>query len=185
MKKTMTVLALALVVVACQTKPPEAPQVPAARMAIEVQYVGVPTMNVYARPSDTAEVITTYGYTETVSILAREGNWVEVRTVDGSGWAHATELIAQKDVEPILGSATPRFMTAPVAIPDARAHGDIVIKCMVNTDGQVVSTTMVKNTTGSQKLGEANAAALQQARFYPIIQKGQRVTFTYEYSVTY
>ncbi|HEV2721919.1 MAG TPA: SH3 domain-containing protein, partial [Thermoanaerobaculia bacterium] len=93
MKSKIAILVL-LLLVACGTKR----QVPVAsadtpRMAIEIQYVGVPQMSIHAQPNDVSPVITTYGYTETVSILSRQGEWVEVRTVDGSGWAHAKELI--------------------------------------------------------------------------------------------
>src|SRR6266516_7656516 len=98
MKTKLAILILLLPIVACGTKR----QVPIAsadapRMAIEIKYVGVPQMNVFAQPNDVAPVITTYAYTETVSVLARQGDWVEVRTVDGSGWAHAKELIASNE----------------------------------------------------------------------------------------
>src|SRR6185436_8973751 len=99
-----------LLLVACGTKR----QVPIAsaetpRLAIEIKYVGVPQMSVYAQPNDVSPVITTYAYTETVSILARQGDWVEVRTVDGSGWAHAKELITNSEAAMLKGE-TPRFM---------------------------------------------------------------------------
>ncbi len=183
MKKT--IVFLAFLTAACTSQPPAAPPVESARMASEILYVGVPTMNVYASPNDTAPVITTYGYTETVSVLSRRNSWVEVRTVDGSGWAHSADLIAEKDVQAILGSPAPRFRTPPVTIPQPRLHGEIDIEAKVNTDGDVVAVVTTKNTTGSRKLADANAAALQQAKFYPMIQKGQRQTFIYEYDVKY
>jgi len=183
MKKTM--LFPALLAIACMSQPPAAPPADAPRVAIDIQYVGVPSMNVYANPSETAPVITTYGYTESVSILARQGNWVEVRTVQGSGWAHAADLIGAREVQPLLATPAPRFLTPPVGIPDPRARGEIIIEAKVNTDGDVVATTIVKNTTRSTRLADANAAALKQAKFYPMVQKGQRLTFTYSYGVTY
>src|SRR5205085_7969880 len=124
MKIKITVLVL-LLLVACGTKR----QVPIAsadvpRMAIEIKYVGVPQLSVYAQPNDVAPVLTTYAYTETVSILARQGEWVEVRTVDGSGWAHAKELISAAEAAAIKGE-TPRLMAAPTAIPNNGRRGEI------------------------------------------------------------
>jgi hypothetical protein len=178
------IITLALVLVACTSRPP-VPAADAPRPAIDIRYVGVASMKIYAQPAEVAPVITTYGYTETVSILARKGDWVEVRTVDGSGWARAADLIGVEQVEPILKNPSPRLATAPVAIPNPRARGEIVIEAKVNTYGEVVSVRVVKNTTGLQRLADANAAALQQATFYPIVQKGRRLAFTYAYNVTY
>src|SRR5438309_1960857 len=107
------------------------------RMAIEIQYVGVPQMNVYAQPNDVAPVITTYAYTETVSVLARQRDWVELRTVDGSGWAHAKELIGSNEASTLKGEA-PRFMVAPAGIPNSGRRGEIGLEAKVNTDGVVV-----------------------------------------------
>jgi len=184
MKSKIAILVL-LLLVACGTKR----QVPVAsaetpRMAIEIRYVGVPQMSIYAQPNDVAPVITTYGYTETVSILAKQGDWVEVRTVDGSGWAHAKELITAQEAAAIKGE-TPRFMVAPLGVPNGGRRGEIGLEAKVNTDGAVVDVKMVKNTTGSEPLAVANAESLKAARFYPLIQKGQHVAFTYQHHVYY
>jgi hypothetical protein len=180
-------VAFALLAVACFNQKPAAapPTDPAERAAIDIKYVGVPAMNVYAEPSTTSIVLTSYGYTETVSILARDGEWVEVRTVDGSGWSRAADLIGAADVEAILGKPTPRFFTPPVVIPQPNARGEIALMAKVNTDGDVVDVWTIRDTTKSKKLVDANTDALRQAKFYPIVQKGQRLTFTYEYDVAY
>lgn len=184
MKSKIAILVL-LLLVACGTKR----QVPVAsaetpRLAIEIQYVGVPQMSIYAQPNDVAPVITTYSYTETVSILSRQGDWVEVRTVDGSGWAHAKELIGGKEAS-ILKGETPRFMVAPIGVPNGSRRGELGYEAKVNTDGVVIDVKTVKNTTGSEPLAVANAEALKAARFYPLIQKGQHVAFTYQHHVYY
>ncbi len=184
MKTKLAILVL-LLLVACGTKR----QVPIAsadapRMAIEIKYVGVPQMNVFAQPNDVAPVITTYAYTETVSILARQGDWVEVRTVDGSGWAHAKELIGTNEASALKGE-TPRFMVAPIGIPNNGGRGEIGLEAKVNSDGVVFEVATVKNTTGSEPLAIANAEALRNARFYPLIQKGQHAAFTYQHHVYY
>ena len=53
------------------------------------------------------------------------------------------------------------------------------------TDGAVVEVKTIKNTTGSNALASANEAALQQALFYPMVDKGTRKTFIYEHRVYY
>src|SRR6185436_9165229 len=121
---------------------------------------------------------------ETVSILARQGDWVEVRTVDGSGWAHAKELITNSEAAMLKGE-TPRFMVAPAEVPNGGKRGEIGLEAKVNTDGVVFEVKTVKNTTGSEPLAIANAEALKNARFYPLIQNRQHLAFTYQHHVYY
>ena len=178
-------IAFVLVALACTTRPPAAPPADAIRTAIDTKYVGVPSMKIYSEASEISPVVTEYGYTETVSILARRGEWVEVRTVEGSGWAKEAELIDGATVDEVLKNPAPKFLTPPVAIPQPNAHGTMALMAKVNTDGSVLEAWKITDTTGSAKLVEANLAALREAKFYPIVQHGQRLTFTYEYDVTY
>jgi outer membrane biosynthesis protein TonB len=55
----------------------------------------------------------------------------------------------------------------------------------VNTDGDVTSTTLIENSTGSPDLAEKNMAALRRAKFYPIMNRGERKPFKYDYRVDY
>jgi Gram-negative bacterial TonB protein C-terminal len=80
---------------------------------------------------------------------------------------------------------TPKFFKAPEPVRQPSARGEIVLEARVNTDGEVWSVTTVKNTTRSTKLAARNAEALKAARFYPIIQKGQRSAFSYQHRVDY
>lgn len=171
----------------CSKTPPAAAPPDTVKAAIETLYVGVPRLNLYAQPTDTAPVVTTYGYTESVSILSRNGGWAEVRTFDGgSAWARTSELIGAVELDQALSNPVPRFAIAPQQIPSPRVHGVIVLQARVNTDGQVVDVLPGSNTTGRDDLFEANADALRRAQFYPLInKKGQRANFTYEYSVAY
>ena len=183
MKIKISILVL-LMLTACGVKR-QAPVVSASpQLAIAIQYVGVPHMEVRTQPSDAAPVITTYAYTETVSVLARQGAWVSVRTVDGSGWAHASDLITAAEAAAIKGE-TPRFMTPPLPVPNNGRRGELGFEAKVNTDGVVVEVRTVKNTTGSAPLATANAEALQSARFYPLIQNKAHVAFTYQHHVYY
>jgi len=186
MQKTATIVISLIFLFSCTQKPAPVAQAtdPAARPAISIQYVGVPQMNVYTAPDQSAAVNTVYRYGETVSILSFRGDWAEVRTVDGTGWVAQSELLTVEALKQLVDSQVPRFFTPPVAIP-ARARGEIVLQAKVNTDGEVVEVKTLSNTTGNNNLALENASALLQARFYPLLQKGQRFTFTYEHKVTY
>ncbi|HXG59294.1 MAG TPA: SH3 domain-containing protein [Thermoanaerobaculia bacterium] len=188
MRRLMILSALLLLGSCTEQEPPvTAPErvAPHLRPAIKVLYVGVPTLIVHAAPNDTSPEVGRFGYTETVSILAEQGDWVEIRTVDGSGWARTAELITGQQAEEILRNPTPRFLREPAKVPDPRAHGTILLEAKVNTDGEVVDVKVVRNTTNSRQLAEANAEALKAAAFYPMIQKGKRVAFTYQHTVYY
>ncbi len=186
MRKAIFLLAIALMFSCAKTQPAASPSND-FKTAIDTLYVGVPRMNVYALPNDTAPVITTYGYTESVSILSRRGTWSEVRTYDGgSAWIHSAELISATEVEEVLKNPTPRFAVAPQQIPSPRVHGVILLQARVNAEGEIFDVQPTRNTTGRDDLLEANADALRRARFYPLIdKKGQRASFTYEYAATY
>src|ERR1051326_511026 len=151
--------------------------------AIEIAYIGVPTGIVHQFPTESSAAITTFRYTETVSVLAQKNDWVKVRTILGNGWMKRAELINAAEVDQALKNPAPRFLAPPQPIPDARAHGEIAFNARVNTDGEVIDVTMLNSTTRNKALADANAAALKTARFYPMLQKGQRVVFTYEHHV--
>jgi TonB family protein len=185
MKQTFAVLVTLLALAACvQQRPAAQPVEPSARMAIAIEYVAVPTMTVYAQPSTDAPIVTTYGISETVSVLKKTRDWSEVRTTDGTGWVQQKDLITGEQQAELDKNPAPRFFTEPVGVP-ARARGEITLLAKVNTDGEVIDVQTLKNTTGNKKLAEANASALRQARFYPMVQKGLRMTFTYEHKVGY
>jgi len=156
---------------------------PAERYAIAVEYVVVPKANIYARPAIDAPVIDSYGLAEAVSILEKKGEWNLVRTVSGSGWIKANELVDGATAEK-MDTTTPRFFVQPKQIP-FRARGELWYQAKVNTDGDIVEVITVKNTTGSDALATANADALKEAKFYPMIDQGQRKTFIYEHRVYY
>ena len=186
MMRKMILLGLVLLF-SCGKTPPTAAPSGGVKPSIETRYVGVPRLDVYAQPTDAAMVVTTYGYTESVSLLSRNGEWSEVRTFDGgSAWVRSAELIGAPEVEAVLKNPVPRFAILPQQIPNPRVHGVIVLHARVNTSGDVVDVQPARNTTGRDDLLEANADALRRAKFFPLIdQKGQRASFTYEYSIPY
>ena len=186
MRKTATILIAFILLFSCTQKPAPITQAtdPAERLAIAIQYVGTPQINVYTKPDLNSPVDIVYRYGETVSVLSFKGDWAELRTAEGSGWVPKQDLMTAEQMKQLVESQVPRFLTPPVAIPSAR-HGVITMQAKVNTDGEVIQVTPVKNTTGDSQLALDNANALLNARFYPMVQKGQRFTFTYEHNVTY
>jgi uncharacterized protein YgiM (DUF1202 family) len=187
--KTIVLLALVpLIAIACTQKPtPVTTEATGSdRPTIAIMYVGVPTMKVYTFPTDTSPLLTSYGYGETVSVLAKKGVWAEIRTVDRSGWVLQADMMTTEDARKFAESTTPRFFKAPAVVPNAgRLHGEIVLRAKVSTSGEVVDVQTLRNTTGSQALEKKNAAALKEAVFYPIKEKGQRLGFFYEHKVAY
>ncbi len=188
--KRIFIAALVLIValLGCTRKPaPVAtdtqPADPSERLAIAVEYVAVPKAVVYARPALDAPVVGEYGLTEAVSILEKKPEWCLVRTFDGTGWVRQVDLVPGDQADK-TDATKPRFYVEPKQVP-FRTRGEIWMQAKVNTDGAVVEVTTIKNTTGSSALANANADALKQALFYPMVDKGTRKTFIYEHRVYY
>lgn len=180
-------LFLLLIFVAALACNREAPATAAidTREPIETGYVGSPEMQVHAKADDASRVQTKFLSGESVSILAKKGDWVEVRTAAGSGCVHASDLTNAEAAKKEEDNPTPKFKTPPSPVVQPGAHGTIFIEATVNEQGEVTRTKVIANETGSPGLAAQNEAALRQSRFYPIVKKGQRVPFVYDYSVTY
>ncbi len=178
-----------LILTACVKRPaPVAsdtqPVPPAEKMAIAVEYVGVPSITVYERPALDAAVTGSYGLSEAISVLDVKGDWKMIRTFDGTGWVKAAELLTGDQIANV-DLAVPRFYVAPETIDAPRVHGEIELHAKVNTDGAIIEVRTIMNTTGSQDLADRNAEALKNAKFYPMVDKGSRKTFIYEHHVYY
>lgn len=156
---------------------------PDEQAAIAVEYVAVPSMKVFQKPSLDAQITGQYGLTEAISILDRKDGWCKIRTFEGIGWVQQKDLM-NGDTADKLDTTTPRFYTAPTAV-EFRGHGELTFQAKVNTDGQVVEVKLVKNTTGSNDIAQKNADALSAATFYPMVDSGSRKTFVYEHKVYY
>lgn len=182
-----SLVAAALLVAACggqETQPTDTAN--DVRQAIAIEYVRDAELAIHAQPKDDSPVIATYGASSSVSILSRKGDWVEVRVADRSGWAHASALQDASQAKASESTSTePKFVQAPAPVTSPGAHGDITLEADVNQNGEVTAVRTIENTTGSGELVAKNSMALQHARFYPIVQHGQRVAFTYEYRVHY
>ncbi len=175
-------LLIPLLAISCSNQPEEATD---TREPITTQYVGGAQMAVHVRADDRSQVITRFRAGESVPVLSKKGDWVEVRTAMGSGWVHQNELVGAEEAQQARKNPTPKFMHAPSPVTSPGTHGTIYIEADVNTDGDVTNTTLLENTTGSTALAEKNAEALKRAKFYPILIRGERKPFKYYYRVDY
>jgi uncharacterized protein YgiM (DUF1202 family) len=155
------------------------------REPVAIRYVGAPELAVREQANDTAEILATYQNGEAISVLAEKGDWVEVRTGDRSGWAHAADLTNAAGKETQEENPQPKFRVMPLPVSAPSAHGEIYIEANVNSDGEVTDVRLITNTTGSPALAQQNADSLRRAKFYPIMQKGERTPFKYYHKVTY
>src|SRR6266849_5990670 len=184
MQRPTTLLITLAAAFACGA--PESTQKVDTRAAIAIYYVTAPELKVHAAPSDQAAVLTKFLNGESAAVLSRRNDdWVEVRTANGSGWAHMSELGSADAAKQTSDNPSPRFEKVPAPISAPSTHGTIYIEANVNTDGQVTSAKIITNTTGSDELGQRNIQALEQARFYPIVVKGEKKPFVYYYRVDY
>jgi hypothetical protein len=174
-----------LFLAACRSEPPAVTDSNDTRVAVAVEYVGAPELKVYARPDAASPLLTSYQNGETVSVLSRRGEWAEVRTATGSGWARASELqgAAAKTTE--ADNITPRFRKLPAPITQTTGHGEIVLEANVSGEGDIITVRTILNTTGSTALEYKNSQELQHSKFYPMIQHGRHMPFIYEYRVHY
>lgn len=155
------------------------------REPIAVKYVGSPELPVREQPNETATVLATYQNGEAISILADKGEWVEVRTGDRAGWARSADLTDAKGAEEQEENPQPKFRVMPLPVSAPSARGEIYLEADVNSDGEVTSIRTITNTTGSPALEAQNTDALRTAKFFPIVQKGQKVPFKYYHRVSY
>ena len=176
------VMAAILFAVACAKEPPREPP---ARTPIAVEYVRGDSLAIHASPSDASPVVARYDSGESVSVLSRQGEWSEVRTATGSGWARAQELASAAESKAQADNIKPRFRVAPAPVTQPGARGEIDLVANVNSDGEVIDVKVERNTTGSRSLEAMNVAALRRARFVPIVRHGKRTPFLYDYHVGY
>lgn len=173
----------ALLLAACDSPAPPAEPV---REPIAVEYVRAAELPIHTRPAGDAPVVTTYRSGESVSVLSKRGDWVEVRTAAGSGWAHAADLAdAAEASKSEADNSTPRFIHTPDPVTEPGAHGEMVLEASVNGDGEVTAVRVLHNTTGSRSLEMKNIGALEHARFTPVVKHGRRMPFTYEHRIHY
>jgi outer membrane biosynthesis protein TonB len=186
MTKRLAVLPLLFVLAACSQEPAAvATETIDTREPVEILFVTAPEAPVHAKPDQAAAVVSTYQNGESVSVLAKQADWSEIRTGAGSGWVRAEYLGTQQEKEEAEENPQPKFLVMPLPVTAPGAHGEIYLEADVNTDGDVLSIRTITNTTGSPALAAQNTQALRTAKFYPIVLKGERKPFKYYHRVTY
>lgn len=175
----------ALTLLACSGKEPAVAEPTDTRQPIEVLYVTSPELQVRAQANDNATLIATYQNAEAIPILAKQGDWAEVRTGDRSGWTHLSDLGSPDQAAKQEADPRARFVQPPMPVTNLTARGEVYLEASVNTDGDVTDVRVITNTTGSDSLAAANSAALREAKFYPITQRGEKRPFKYYHKVTY
>ena len=155
------------------------------REPIEIKYVGAPELDVRGAPREDAAVVSKYQNGEAISVIAKQGEWAEIRTGVGTGWVKYADLTTADAAKADAENPQPKFRRTPMPVTAPAARGEIYIEADVNTDGRVTATRILHNTTGSTTLATQNEAALQRAQFYPIVQRGERKAFKYYHRVTY
>jgi len=185
--KRLLFAAVILFAACSKTETAPAEEASDTRTPISTEYVRGADLPVHAKPDDASPVVTTYQASESVSILSKKGDWVEVRTAFGSGWAHADALVSGNDLAKSGGgdSDSPRFIIPPEPVAQPGAAGDVVLEANVSSNGDVFAVHVTMNTTGSEGLAARNVTSLQKAKFAPIVKHGQRMPFTYEHRVHY
>lgn len=179
----MTKALLLIFALASSCSKPEEPM--DTREPIAILYVGGTEAAVHVRPDDKSRVLTRYQHSESVPVLARKGDWAEVRTAMGTGWVHQSDLVSAEEGAQSKSDPTPRFEHAPSPVTAPGVHGTVYIKANVNTDGDVIATQIITDTTNAPGLAARNAAALQRSKFRPIVIRGERKPFEYYYRVDY
>jgi hypothetical protein len=183
LKRAVAIAASFLILAACSK---DAEVVQPERTAIEFRYVGPAKVSVRAQPSPTAPEIAAFERGESVSILAKSGSWAEVRVASGSGWIPLADLVTVVQQEKIeADNTTPHFITPPPAVTDLGVHGEIVLEANVNSEGDVTSVRVIRNSTGSPGLAFKNSESLKRAKFTPVIRGGKHEPFIYEHRVSY
>lgn len=155
------------------------------REPIAIAYAGVSELPVYAKADEKSKVLTKYLSGESVSVLSKKGDWSEVRTVSGSGWVHSSDLTTAEGAKQEEANPTPKFRVAPQPVSAPSAHGVIYLEADVNTEGDVTHVDVLSNEPNDPGLLQRNIEALKQAKFYPIVQKGQKKAFKYDFRVAY
>ena len=186
MKRVLAAVFPLMLLAACGSEPAVTDTTPIDdRIPVAVRYVDAPELVIRAAASDTAAEVAKYQNGEAVSILADKGDWVEVRSGSGSGWAKASDLTDAAGMKEQQDNPQPKFRVVPMPISAPSATGEIYLEANVNSDGEVTDVRTITNTTGSEALAHQNSEALKKARFYPIVQDGERRPFKYYHRVTY
>lgn len=193
------ILSAALLSVSCQSASPEEPAFPleqkgmaaAEAASLGTVRVDASALNIRSEPSMSGEVLAQVKRGERLPLLETGESWMMVRLPDGrTGWA-ASRFLLQGNQKPRSrtsrrGSCPPdsdfAFVTAPTpTFSDSDQSGEVVVEAHVGVDGNVRSTTVIRNTTGDDSLAFLTEREIASATFIAPVQNCVAREFIYTY----
>ncbi len=195
------VFPLLLLLAACAAPPPapkavpEQPaQAPGEERVIGTVRVTATALNVRADASTDADVIVLAKRGEKFSLLKDGGDWLKVKLPSGKiGWVsaqHVSREGARKTARKRSGSCPPdadfAFVKTPMlSFSDRPKPGMVVVDATVNTNGDVVATKIVSNSTGDETLAFLTEREIKLAKFTAPIRNCVPRTFIFTYKRTF
>ena len=177
--------------VGCQTAappppppPPEAPPVVQERPAPppETVHVTGSKLNVRSQPTTNAATVARVRKGDTLTVLGRDGDWVQVKLADGtSGWVSGKYVA--KD-EPICRDKTTADLLSdvPLSFHEGAAIGRVVVEATVDESGSVTGTKVVQDTTNIPELKARALEEVKVLKFAPPTRNCRPVSFIYTYT---
>lgn len=193
--RSLLLFALPLLLSACQTAVPAAPEpepipeeleiaMEAVEEPIGMARVTANRLNVRTGPSTNDEIVASVTRNQRVTLLANAGEWSRVALASGErGWAASRYLREEKGCPPDRDFEI--IESPPMTFSDSGAHGTVVVEATVGADGIVRSTRVLSNDTGDPALGELAVAEIAKARFKAPVRNCVAKRFIYTYRRTY
>jgi uncharacterized protein YgiM (DUF1202 family) len=191
----------ALFVASCQTalppppppQPAPAPPPPSEAAPIGTVRVTASALNVRAEASSDAEVIAQAKRGDRLPLLEATESWMKVKLSTGqTGWVASRFL--QREGEKAAGAKKRgcpadsdfAFATTPTPnLSDSAKHGLVVIDASVDTNGNVLSTKVIQNTTGDDSLAFLTEREIKSAKFIPPVRNCAVKAFIFTYRRTF
>jgi hypothetical protein len=139
-------------------------------------------LNVRSEPTTAGATLTRVKKGERLLVIGRDGEWFQVKLADGtSGWVSGA-YVRKDDPCPGDKASAELLSDVPLSFSEGAAIGKVVIEATVGSSGNVVSTKVVQDTTGTPELlgralGEVNAL-----KFMPPVRNCKPVPFIYTYT---
>ena len=188
------VLLLALcfgLAVGCQTAaPPPPPPPPEAPPAVqekpapppETVHVTGSKLNVRSQPTTSSSTVARVKKGEKLTVLGRDGDWVQVKTADGTaGWVSAKYVANDAPVCTDKASAD-LLSDVPLSFHEGAAIGRVVIEATVNELGSVTGTKVLQDTTNIPELQARALEEVKVLKFAPPTRNCKPVPFIYTYT---
>jgi uncharacterized protein YgiM (DUF1202 family) len=164
-----------------------APTKPAAVGTVRVTTT---TLNVRKEPATTADVVAQVKKGDKLALLATRADWSNVRLAGGTtGWVSSKLVSSDAASSPARrrGNCAPdseyRFVQAPVPSfsDNSTVHGIVTVEANVNTQGVVMSTKVVSNTTNDAAAAALAEHEIRNAKFAPPVRNCVPKAFIFTY----